>query len=95
MMTSKQRAFLRKTANPLDPVVYVGKEGLTDIIVKETELVLEKRELIKVQVQQGCDDSAREVAEAMAKSLRAEVVAVLGKRLVLYRKARENSRNLI
>ena len=94
-MTSKQRAFLRKLANPLDPVVYVGKEGLTDIIVKETELVLEKRELIKVQVQPGCDESSREVADRMAKKLKADVITVLGKRLVLYRKAKENSRDLI
>jgi len=94
-MTSKQRASLRKTANSLDPVVYVGKEGLTGIIIQETELVLEKRELIKVQVQQGCDLTAREVADTMAKKLKAEVIAVLGKRLVLYRKARENSKNLI
>jgi len=94
-MTSKQRAFLRKLANTLDPVVYVGKEGLTDIIVKETELVLEKRELIKVQVQPGCDETAREVADKMARRLKADVISVLGKRVVLYRKAKENSRDLI
>ena len=94
-MTSKQRAFLRKMANGIDPVVYVGKEGLTDIIVKETGLVLEKRELIKVQVQPGCEKSAREVADRMATRLKADVITVLGKRFVLYRKAKENSRNLI
>ena len=94
-MTSKQRAVLRRLANPLDPVVYVGKEGLTKVIIKETELVLEKRELIKAQVQPGCDESAREVADAVSEALGAEVVAVLGKRFVLYRRAKENSRNLI
>ena len=94
-MTSKQRASLRKLANALDPVVYVGKEGLSKVIIDETALVLEKRELIKVQVQPGCDLSAREVAEAMRGKLKADVITVLGKRFVLYRKAKENSRNLI
>ena len=94
-MTSKQRAFLRKTANPLDPVVYVGKEGLTEVIIRETELVLEKRELIKVQVQPGCDESAREVADTLGSRLKADVISVLGKRFVLYREAKENSRHLI
>lgn len=94
-MTSKQRAHLRKLANGLDPVVYVGKEGLTDIIIKETDLVLEKRELIKVQVQPGCDMSSREVANEMSGKLTADVISVLGKRAVMYRKSKKDSRNLI
>ncbi|MEX1308736.1 MAG: YhbY family RNA-binding protein [Eubacteriales bacterium] len=94
-MTSKQRAVLRRLANQLDPVVYVGKEGLTAVIISETELVLEKRELIKVQVQVGCDLSSREVANTMSEKLNADVITVLGKRFVLYRKAKKDSQNLI
>ena len=34
-MTGKQRAFLRKLANPLDTIIYIGKEGITEHVVKE------------------------------------------------------------
>ena len=34
-MTGKQRASLRKMANTLDTIIYIGKEGITDHVVKE------------------------------------------------------------
>ena len=46
MITSKQRAKLRSLANSLDAVVYVGKEGISKNIIKETDLVLEKRDVM-------------------------------------------------
>ena len=52
-MTGKQRAGLRKMANTLDTIIYIGKEGITDGTVKEVYDALEARELIKGCVQQG------------------------------------------
>jgi len=94
-MTSKQRAKLRSLASNYDPVVYVGKDGISDQIIIETDKVLEKRELIKIQVQNGCDLSAREVVEVFCARLQAEPVQVIGKRFSIYRKAKEKSANLI
>jgi RNA-binding protein len=94
-MTSKDRAKLRGLANSLDPVVYVGKEGVTEIVISEADKVLEKRELIKVQVQNGCDETPREVADIFAKQLFGEIITVVGKRFVIYREAEEDSQHLI
>lgn len=94
-MTSKQRAKLKAIATSIDPVVYVGKEGIGGNTIKETDKVLEKRELIKVQVQDGCDLSARETAAIFCEQLRADPVLVIGKKFVIYRQAKENSQNLI
>jgi len=95
MLNSKQRAKLRSLANSLDPVVYVGKEGTSENIIKEADVVLEKRELIKVSVQRGCDETPREVASEFCEKLKADPVLVVGKKFVIYRKAKENSANLI
>ena len=46
-MTSKQRAMLRGMANTLQPILHVGKDGVTDNIVQQAWEALEARELIK------------------------------------------------
>ena len=58
-MTGKQRAYLRKLANPLDTIIYIGKEGVTDRVVSEVDDALEARELIKGCVQQGAPVDAK------------------------------------
>ena len=54
MITSKQRSFLRSMAHNLDPVVYIGKFGVTENVEKEIDNCLENRELVKVKLQEGC-----------------------------------------
>ncbi len=91
-MTSKQRATLRSMANTLETIIYVGKEGLTDAIVKETYDALEARELIKCAVQNGCELNAKEACAALSERTHAEPVQCIGRRFVLYRESRENKR---
>ena len=46
MITSKQRSFLKALAHDLDPIVYIGKAGVTENVVKEIDTCLEARELV-------------------------------------------------
>ncbi|MEG0767033.1 MAG: YhbY family RNA-binding protein, partial [Clostridia bacterium] len=50
-MTSKQRAFLRGLANTMEPIVHIGKEGITNNLVQQTWDALEAREMLKVSLQ--------------------------------------------
>ena len=89
-MTSKQRAYLRSLANTMQPIVYVGKGGLADTIEKQTDDALTARELIKGKVLEAAPDTARNIAEALAFAVSAEVVQVIGRVFVLYRRNDEN-----
>ena len=91
-MTSKQRAKLRSMANTMEPILFVGKEGVTDGTVKEAYDALEARELIKCVVQQNCELSAREALDELCGRLGAEPVQCIGRRFVMYRPSTENPR---
>lgn len=86
-LTSKQRSQLRAMANPLEPVVIIGKEDIGDNLVKQADDALEARELIKCRVLETSLLSAREAADALAPLVRAEVVQVIGTKFVLYRQS--------
>jgi RNA-binding protein len=94
-MTSKQRAKLRSMANTMDPILFVGKEGVTDGTVKEAYDALEARELIKCVVQQNCELSAREALDELCSRLGAEPVQCIGRRFVMYRESRKNKQIIL
>ena len=91
-MTSKQRARLRGMAATLEPIIYIGKDGIVPGTVKQVSDDLEAHELIKGSVQQNCPLTAREALTALCEALGAEPVQAIGRRFVLYRPSREDPR---
>lgn len=90
MISSKQRSYLRGLAHNIDPTVYIGKQGLTDNVIKEIDRGFELRELVKVKLQEGADLSPKEVANEVAETLQAEFVQAIGRKFTLYRESKEN-----
>lgn len=90
MLTSKQRAYLRKQANPITAIMQIGKQGAAKELCAAIEEALEARELIKVSVLNNCETPARELAEEIVRQTRAECVQVIGKKIVLYRRSAAN-----
>ena len=86
MITIKQRAFLRSMANPLDTILMIGKDGMSDDIMRQADDALTARELIKGKVLETAGITARQAADELAAPLSAEVVQVIGGKFVLYRK---------
>lgn len=91
-MTSKQRAYLKGLAMTIDPVVQIGKASLTPEVVESVREVIDKRELVKVAVLKNCFDDPKEIANVLAERTHSEVVQVIGKKIVLFKQARENSK---
>ena len=89
-LTSKQRAYLKSIASNLDVIVHVGKASLTTEVLDSIVEALDKRELIKVGVLKNCIDDPKEIAVAISENIDATVVQVIGKKIVLYKKNKDN-----
>ncbi len=87
VLTSKQRAALRSIAANEDTIMQIGKNGVTEALVRTVDDALTARELIKLRVLANAPDAVRETAEALAAATDAAVVAVIGTKCVLYREA--------
>lgn len=94
-LTSKQRAQLRGIANSIDTIVIIGKDGITDNLVKQANDALEAREIIKCRVLESAMLTAREACEELSHLTRSEPVQVIGTKFVLYRQHYDKSRRKI
>lgn len=88
-LTGKQKSFLRSMGMKLEPVVNIGKEGLTPMVVTATREVIQKRELVKVRVLQNCGTEPEEAITMLAERTDAELVQVIGRNGLLYRRNEE------
>ncbi len=84
-MNSKQRAYLKSLASTMEPIFQVGKGSVTPELTEAIGEALNARELIKVSVLKNCIDDPREIASVVAERNHAEVVQVIGKKIVLYK----------
>lgn len=85
MLTSKQRAKLKGIASTVDTIGQIGKSGLNNTVFEQVSQALAAREIVKYRVLETCPLSARETAELIAEKTGAQVVQVIGSRIVLYR----------
>jgi len=85
MLTSNQRASLRKCANKMETILQIGKGGILDTSIKQINDALTARELIKIRVLDTAEFSSREAANEIASKINCEVIQVIGSRIVLFR----------
>lgn len=90
MLKSKQRAQLRGLANKIETILQIGKTGITDQTVKQIDDALTARELIKIRTLETSPTSSRESADLIAERVGADVVQVIGSKIVLYRESKDN-----
>ncbi|MDO4274990.1 MAG: ribosome assembly RNA-binding protein YhbY [Eubacteriales bacterium] len=94
-MTSKQRAYLKSLAMKIDPILQLGKGGVTPENTASVDEALAARELIKISVLQNCMEDPREMAEVIAERTHSQVVQVIGKKIVLYREGKKEKKKII
>lgn len=85
-LSGKQRRFLRAQAHALEPVVSLGKEGITESLLGAVHEALLTHELIKVRVLESAPLERHEVADTLPGSLKAELVGLIGRIVILYRR---------
>ena len=94
-MTSKQRSYLKGIAMTTEPIFQIGKSSVTPELTAAIAEALEARELIKITVLKNCLDDGTSIAQVLAERTRSEVVQVIGKKIVLYKPAKDESRRKI
>ena len=94
-MTSKQRAYLKSLAMTMDPILQLGKGSITPEFTASVQEALQARELIKINVLQNCADDPRTLAEMLAERTRAQVVQVIGKKIVLYKEGKDDKKKIV
>lgn len=93
-MTTKQRANLKGLAMTMEPIFQIGKNSMTPELTKAIQEALDARELIKVSVLKNCADDPRALAELLAERTRAQVVQVIGKKIVLYKEGKDKNKRI-
>lgn len=94
-MTSKQRSYLKGLAMTIDPIFQVGKGSITPEYTEAIREAFNTKELIKIAVLKNCLDDPRGIAEVLADRTGAEVVQVIGKKIVLYKPDQKNPKILL
>lgn len=88
MLSNKQKRFLKNKANPLKPLVQIGKNGLTTPVLTDLQGALAKHELIKVTLLQNSPLTASELeAQLVAQVDGLTIVQTMGRVLTLYKPA--------
>lgn len=91
-MTSKQRAYLKGLAMNLEPIFQIGKSSLTPEVTEAIGEAFNTKELIKITVLKNCMDDPNEIAHMLAERTHAQVVQVIGKKIVLYKESKEHKK---
>ena len=94
-MTSKQRAYLKSLAMKTEPILQLGKGGVTPENTASVDEALAARELIKISILQNCLEDPRQMAEILAERTHSQVVQVIGRTIVLYREGKNEKKKII
>lgn len=94
-MTSKQRAYLKGLAMKMEPIFQIGKSSITPELTAAVAEALEARELIKLSILKNCADDGRSIAQVLGERTKSEVVQVIGRKIVLYKPAKDEKKRKI
>lgn len=84
-ITASQKRLLRGLAHPLKPVIQVGGKGVSDTLLAELELALERHELLKVKLAAEDRDTRDAWIAEMVERSRATLIQRVGHTATLYR----------
>ena len=93
-LSSSQRSYLRTQAHHLEPVVLIGKHGITDGTIESIDRVLEAQELIKIKFREFKDEKLS-VSEKITELTNSQVVGVIGHTVIIFRQNPDSDKRQI
>ena len=92
MISKKDKFRLRALANPLKPVVIIGKDGLTENMIISINDVIRTHELIKCSILKTYEGlETKELAELICSTIDAEYIFSVGRTFVIYKKNKDRN----
>lgn len=89
MLTGKQKRYLRSLAVNEKALLQIGKEGLTENVIRSAKEILKAKELLKVSILKSCEADSNEILIDLLASTGAEHVQSIGRNIVLYKQSKE------
>ncbi|WP_028241616.1 YhbY family RNA-binding protein [Stutzerimonas azotifigens] len=93
-LTNEQKKEYKSIGHHLKPVLTVAEQGLSEGVQAELERALNDHELIKVQFRIAERDDRRALMDELCRIGRCELVQVIGKMALVYRKNPKPNRQL-
>ena len=93
-LSSSQRSYLRSQAHHLDPVILIGKHGITDGTIESINRVLEARELIKIKFREFKDEKLS-LSDKIVELTNSQVVGVIGHTVIIFRQNPDSDKRQI
>ncbi|MDA3900535.1 MAG: YhbY family RNA-binding protein [Spirochaetes bacterium] len=93
-LTGKQRGYLRKLAQDLDPCVTIGKQGLSEQIIKATIEALDCHELIKIRFSDFKDEK-NSLVDQLAEQTKSQIAGRIGHVAILFRRNSDEEKRKI
>lgn len=95
MLTSENKKKLRALGQNQSALLQVGKGGLSDNMYKTLRDDLEAHELVKVSLLKTCEVDVREAAIECASHTGSEIVHIIGRTFLLYKRNKENKSGIL
>ncbi len=89
MLKGNQKRYLKGLANPISHRYLLGKGEVDDAFIAQIDAALEAKELIKVGLNANCPMSPKDVGELLSFKTNSELVQVIGRVIVLYRRSKK------
>ena len=93
-LSSSQRSYLRSQSHHLEPVVLIGKNGITDGTIKSINRVLKAQELIKIKFREFKDEKLS-LSEKITELTNSQVVGVIGHTVIIFRQNPDSDKRQI
>ncbi|MFW9606380.1 MAG: ribosome assembly RNA-binding protein YhbY [Pseudomonas sp.] len=93
-LTNEQKKHYKAIGHHLNPVLIVSENGLTEGVLAELDRALNDHELIKIKFALTERDDRRALIDELSQVASCELVQVIGKMALVYRKAAKQNRHL-
>lgn len=85
-LSGRATRYLRGLGHHLDPIVQIGKDGITEGVVTATRAALLAHELVKVRILTEAPVDRNEAGAELAQRAGAALAQTLGRTLLLYKR---------